>query len=192
MSLYLSLLIFASCTSVLTRFNPDDVRSENSDDCDDTGDCDFAQDSGVATGEPSSEQNAPFNGFSGNISQSFVFGQEYQDQGYNDCSIDMSLEPAGIYDGSGCNECDLLGESSANLVTSCSFAENASGTFRMGVDTNNERIYSYREEDGWQPLYDSSACNGGLDVSSNASSISVDCIVDAGGYTQETSIRILW
>ena len=192
MYLYLPVMLLVSCTSFLTRFNPDDVRSENSDDCGETGDCNFIQDSGLTSDEPSSEPITPFNGFSGNINQTFVFGQEYQNQGYADCTLNMSLEAAGIYNGNGCQGCDLLGESSANLVTSCNFAENASGTFRIGIDTNNERVYSYREEDGWQPLYDSTACNGGLDVSSSAFSISVDCIVDADGYTQETSIRLIW
>ena len=191
MHLYFSLIFLISCSDMLTRFNPDDVRSENSNECADTG-CDFDQDSATAENEPSTEQNTEFNGFSGYINQTFVFGQDYQDQGYSNCSIEMSLEAAGIYDGNGCSGCDLLGESSANLVTSCSFAENASGTFRMGIDINNEMAYSYREEDGWQPLYDSSACNGGLNISSTASSLSVDCIYEADGYTQETNMSILW
>ena len=80
----------------------------------------------------------------------------------------------------------------ATLVTSCSFAENASGTFRMGVDRNNEIAYSYSEAEGWQPLYDSSSCNGGLTVSSDTSSLSVECIYDPDGYTQTTSLNIRW
>ena len=196
MHTFFSFILFLSCANVLSRFNPDDVRSQTPEDCSDTGDCDVIQDSGTVNNDPDNESSTDpsteFSGFSGYINQTFVFGQEYQNQGYTNCSIEMSLEPAGIYTGGGCSGCDLLGESLATLVTSCSFAENASGTFRMGIDTNNEIAYSYSESDGWQPLYDSTSCNGGLNISSDTSSLAVECMYDGDGYTQETTMNIRW
>ena len=189
---FFAIIMSLSCADVLTRFNPDDVRLESPNDCSDTANCDLSQDSGMPENEPSTEQDTPFNGFSGYINQTFIFGPEYQNEGYTNCSIEMSLEATGVYDGNACSGCDLLGESSANLVTSCSFAENATGTFRMGIDTDNEIAYSYRDDDGWQPLYNSSACNGGLDISSETSSLSVSCLYDGDGYTQETDMNIRW
>lgn len=182
---------------MLTAFNPDDTRSE-APDCEDSGDCSMLNDSGLDdSGFVDSEtqediEAGPFNGFSGYINQTFEFDSEYQSQGYSDCTIDMTLQSTGEYLDSGCPNCDLVGESNATLTTSCSFAENASGTFRMGVDTANEKAYSYNDTDGWKPLFAAGSCNAGLDVTSSSSSLTVDCLYDADGYTQETNMNIRW
>ena len=181
------------CSDMLTAFNPDDTRSTEPD-CEDSGDCSILDDSGLDVDSDAQEDNevTPFNGFAGYINQTFEFGPDYQSQGYSDCTIDMTLQPAGEYPDSGCPNCDLVGESNATLTTSCSFAENASGTFRMGVDTANEMAYSYNDTDGWQPFFAAGNCNAGLDVASTNSSLTVDCLYDADGYTQETNMNIRW
>ena len=188
--IYVVLLI--GCSDILTAFNPDDERRTNLD-CEDSGDCGSLDDSGyINEPDDSPEQADPFTGFSGYINQTFEFGSDYESQGYSDCTIDMTLQAAGEYLDGGCPNCDLVGESEATLTTSCSFAENATGTFRMGVDTESEIAYSYNDTDGWQPFFAAGSCNAGLDVSSTNSSLTVDCIYDADGYTQETNMNIRW
>ena len=92
-------ILTLSCTNAFTRFNPDDVRSETPEDCGDTGNCDPTLDSGTVdndpANEPSTDPSAEFNGFSGYINQTFVFEQAYQNQGYTNCAIEMSLEATG-------------------------------------------------------------------------------------------------
>jgi len=194
------LFIVVGCSDMFTAFNPNDTRSKDSD-CGDSGDCSMLDtsaldDSGTVDNDDSEGQEdndvRSFNGFSGYINQTVEFGPDYQSQGYSDCTIGMTLRPAGEYRDSGCPNCDLLGESNATLSTSCSFAENSSGTFRMGVDTANEMAYSYNDDDGWQPFFAAVNCNAGLDVVSSSSSLTLDCLYDADGYIQATKMNIRW
>ena len=148
-----------------------------------------------ASDEPSDEPSDEAS-FYGEIVQSFDFEAEYEEQGYDDCSIQMIVSPSAgsVSDASSCSGCTVFGKAQVEIETDCTFYESGVGEWDLAVNTSTETLYNYSPDDNqWISIFDSSSCNNYFSSSISDSYLTIECgFQESGAYSSDSYLSISW